>query len=203
LPAPGAPASSSGVVMMLRCGPLLLPLIVCWAAPLHAASGPFLSLGNTDFVVLISFVLFIAAMIRFRAPHFAGKLLDGQIARIRERIEEAETLQAEAREILTALEGRQSEAANHAENIVNQAREDAGIAIKNAEKSIAVTVENRLAAARLQIETAKEAAVLEIRNRAIDAAIQAASEVMADSIDDDFRKRQVAQSLADLESSLN
>ncbi|MCY4260296.1 MAG: ATP F0F1 synthase subunit B, partial [Rhodobacteraceae bacterium] len=98
-------------------------LIVCLvlmlgAAPLHAASGPFLSLGNTDFVVLISFILFIAAMIRFRAPHFVGKLLDNQIAGIRERIEGAEALQDEARTLLAELEGRQSEATAHAETIV-------------------------------------------------------------------------------------
>ncbi len=182
-------------------------LIVCLvlmlgAAPLHAASGPFLSLGNTDFVVLISFILFIAAMIRFRAPHFVGKLLDNQIAGIRERIEGAEALQDEARTLLAELEGRQSEATAHAETIVNQAREDAKIAVESAKRSIENSVENRLAAARLQIQSAEEAAIHEIRNEAIDVAVQAAGAVLADSIDRDFRKRQINQSLAEIESGL-
>ncbi len=186
----------------LACLVLFPALAIGVTTPLHAATGPFFSLGNTDFVVLISFILFIAAMIKFRAPHFAARLLDGQIARIRERIDAAEALQAEAQGMLHSLEERQAEAADHAKAIVDQAREDARLALEAAEKSIAMSVENRLASARLQIETAEDAAVQEIRNQAIDAAIRAASDVIAESIDDDFRQRQIRQSLEALEASL-
>ena len=168
-----------------------------------AASGPFFSLGNTDFIVLISFIIFVGAIFYFRAPKFAGKLLDGQIAKIRDRIEEAEKIQSEAREMVVSLQNQKTETATLAENIISQAQKDAQLALDNARTSIDMAVERRLAAARMQIAAAEETAVQEIRNEAIDVAINAASEVIASSMDDDFRKNQIDRSIRELNANLD
>ena len=39
------------------------------ASPAFAASGPFFSLGNTDFVVLLAFLLFIAVLFYFKVSN--------------------------------------------------------------------------------------------------------------------------------------
>ena len=46
------------------------------ASPAFAASGPFFSLGNTDFVVLLGFIVFIAVLFYFKVPSLLGGMLD-------------------------------------------------------------------------------------------------------------------------------
>ena len=49
-----------------------------FATPALAASGPFFSLGNTDFVVLLAFLLFIAVLFYFNVPSLLGGMLDSR-----------------------------------------------------------------------------------------------------------------------------
>jgi len=51
-------------------------LPVLFATPALAASGPFFSLGNTDFVVTISFIVFIAVLLYLGVPKLVGGLLE-------------------------------------------------------------------------------------------------------------------------------
>ena len=43
------------------------------ASPLFAASGPFFSLKNTDFVVLLSFLLFVAILFILKYQSYWGE----------------------------------------------------------------------------------------------------------------------------------
>ena len=52
------------------------------ASPLFAASGPFFSLKNTDFVVLLSFLLFVAILFYFKVPKLLGGMLDKRLSLI-------------------------------------------------------------------------------------------------------------------------
>ncbi|MEM1064798.1 MAG: ATP F0F1 synthase subunit B, partial [Pseudomonadota bacterium] len=52
----------------------ILPLVAL-ATPALAADKPFFSLANTDFIVLISFLLFIGVLVYFGVP----KLLTGAL----------------------------------------------------------------------------------------------------------------------------
>ena len=46
------------------------------ASPAMAASGPFFSLSNTNFVVLIAFLVFIGILVYFKVPGLLGGMLD-------------------------------------------------------------------------------------------------------------------------------
>ena len=46
------------------------------ASPALAATGPFFSLGNTDFVVLLAFLLFVGVLIYLKVPGLLMGLLD-------------------------------------------------------------------------------------------------------------------------------
>ena len=62
------------------------------ASPLFAASGPFFSLKNTDFVVLLSFLLFVAILLYFKVPKLLGGMLDKRSAGIQVEIDEESSI---------------------------------------------------------------------------------------------------------------
>jgi len=52
------------------------------ASPALAASGPFFSLRNTDFVVLLGFLLFLGVLVYFKVPQMLTGQLDKRAAGI-------------------------------------------------------------------------------------------------------------------------
>ena len=88
------------------------------ASPAFAASGPFFSLGNTDFVVLIAFLVFIGVLIYFKVPAMIGGMLDKRAEGIKSELEEARALREEAQKVLATYERKQKEVQEQAERIV-------------------------------------------------------------------------------------
>ena len=56
---------------------LILIAAALMTSPAFAASGPFLSLHNTNFIVLIAFVLFVVILLVAKVPAKLGAMLDG------------------------------------------------------------------------------------------------------------------------------
>ena len=173
------------------------------AAPVHGAGETFVSLGNTDFIVLVSFIIFIGALIYFKAPHFAGKLIDSRIDLIRKRIEDASSLKSEAHELLERVKKERAEAEVQAERIVEGAKKDAKIQINQASEEIGRTIKRRVKAAEEQIHAAEEEAVASIRNSAIEIAVSVAGEVIETKMDSDDRKKMIDRSLKNIDTYLN
>ena len=95
------------------------------ASPALAASGPFFSLSNTNFVVLISFILFLGILAYFKVPGMIGKMLDDRAAGIQSELDEARALREEAQTLLASYERKQAQVKEQAERIVAAAQEDA------------------------------------------------------------------------------
>ncbi len=169
----------------------------------QAASGPFFSLGNTDFVVSISFIIFIAAIIYFKAPKFVAKLIDGQIAKIEGQLKEASSVKEDAQTLLENLQQKQDEAEEHAIRIKEQAQKDKELAIEEAQNSIQGLVDRKLQNSREQVRASEAKAIANIRNQAIDLAIDAASEVIFRSMGGDDRRTIIDQSIKDINKYLN
>jgi F-type H+-transporting ATPase subunit b len=72
----------------------LIALVV--ADPAFAASGPFVSLKNTNFIVLLAFILFIGVLFYFNVPKLLGGMLDKRAETIRSELDEARKLREEA-----------------------------------------------------------------------------------------------------------
>ena len=53
------------------------------ASPAFAASGPFFSLRNTNFVVLIAFLVFVGILVWKKVPKLMGRALDDRAQMIR------------------------------------------------------------------------------------------------------------------------
>ncbi|MFK7879921.1 F0F1 ATP synthase subunit B [Roseobacter sp.] len=149
------------------------------ASPAFAASGPFFSLGNTDFVVLLAFLLFIGVLFYFNVPSLLGGMLDKRSEDIKSELEEARALRDEAQTLLASYERKQREVQEQADRIVAAAKEEATVAAEQARADLAISLERRMAAAEEQIATAQASAVKEVRDQSVSVAIAVAREVIA------------------------
>ena len=94
------------------------------AGPALAASGPFFSLRNTDFIVLLAFLVFVGILLYFRVPSAVAKLLDKRAETIKADIAEARRLRDEAQDIYAGYERRQREVKGQAAEIVANAKRE-------------------------------------------------------------------------------
>ncbi|SLN18930.1 ATP synthase subunit b precursor [Roseovarius albus] len=162
---------------MLRMTATFLALTA--ASPALAASGPFFSLGNTNFVVLLAFLLFIAVLLKFNVPSLIGSLLDKRAEGIKSELDEARALHDEAKSLLASYERKQKEVQDQADRIVAQARSEAAEAAEQAKEDLKASIARRLQAAEDQIASAEANAVKEVRDRAISIAVSATKDVVA------------------------
>lgn len=149
------------------------------ASPALAASGPFVSLRNTDFIVLLAFIAFLVVLFYFNVPSLIGGMLDKRAEGISSEIEEARALQEDAKKLLAEFERKQKEVSLQAERIVAQAKEEAELAADQARAELQKSIARRLAAAEDQIASAEAGAVKEVRDRAVSVAVAAAQDVIA------------------------
>ena len=157
---------------------LSLALILA-AGPALAAEGPFISLNNTEFVVLIAFIIFVGALVYFGVPGKVTGILDARAVQIKADLEEARNLREEAKTILASYERKQREVQEQSDRIVAGAREEAMAAAKQAKADLKTAIARRLAAAQDQIASAEASALRQVKERAVSVAVAAAGDVLA------------------------
>jgi F-type H+-transporting ATPase subunit b len=149
------------------------------ATPALAAGGPFFSLGNTDFVVLLAFLIFVGVLVYLKVPGLLGRKLDERAAGIKADLDEARRLREEAQTLLAQYERQQKDVQAQADRIVKQAKAEAEEAAVQAKAEIKASIARRLQAAEDQIASAEARAVRDVRNEAIIVATAAARDVIA------------------------
>lgn len=170
---------------------------------LPAASGPFFSLNNTDFVVTIGFLIFIGILLYYRLPSMVTAQLDKRADSIRKELDDARQLREEASELLADYERRKKEVSGHAASIVSAAKADAEASLEQAKADIEKTMERRLAAADEQIASAEEAAVRNVRERAASVAVAAAAEVLSAKLDDEHAAKLTDRAIEEVRGRLH
>jgi F-type H+-transporting ATPase subunit b len=155
---------------------ILLALV---ASPALAASGPFFSLSNTNFVVLLGFLAFVALLVYLKVPGKLTGMLDARAVAIKSEIDEARALREEAKSILATYERRQKEVQEQAERIIAAARDEAIGAAEQAKAELKHSIARRMAAASDQIASAEAAAIRQVREQAVNVAVAAAGDVLA------------------------
>lgn len=163
----------------------LTALLVVAATPAFAAGedtpkGLFNpSLGNTDFVVLLGLLVFLAILFYFGVPRILAGMLDQRAEGIRSDLNEARGLREEAQTLLASYERKAREVEEQSARIVSEARASAEAAAEQAKEDIARSITRRLAAAEDQIASAEAKASRAVRDSAVSAAVAAAAEVIA------------------------
>lgn len=155
------------------------------AGPALAATGPFVSLRNTDFVVLLAFIGFIAVLFYFKVPGLLGGMLDKRADTIQSELDEARSLREEAQSLLASYERKQKDVQAQADRIVEQAKKDAAAASEQARKDLELSIARRMQAAEEQIAQAQASAVRDVRDRAVAVSVAAARDIMARDMDGD------------------
>lgn len=178
-------------------------LFALLASPAFAASGPFFSLRNTDFVVTLAFLAFVGILVYFRVPQIIGGLLDKRAEGIRNDLGEARRLREEAQEIYANYERRQREVKTQADEIVANAKREAVSEAEKAKKSLQLSIERRLKAAEDQIASAESDAVRAVRDRAIQVAISAATEILGRQTSADQRSAGIDKAIDEVATRLN
>ncbi|MBE0412135.1 F0F1 ATP synthase subunit B [Yoonia sp.] len=153
------------------------------ASPALAAGDVFFSLGNTDFVVIIAFLIFVGILVYYKVPGLVGGMLDKRADSISAELAEARALRDEAQALLVSYERKKKEVQEQADRIVATAKAEAMQAAEAAKADITSSIARRLAAAEEQIASAQGAAIKDVRDEAIRVAVAAAKAVIADQMD--------------------
>ncbi|MFC7703040.1 F0F1 ATP synthase subunit B [Plastorhodobacter daqingensis] len=178
-------------------------ILVAAASPAFAAEGPFLSLYNTDFVVLLGFLVFLAVLAYFKVPQKVLGLLDNRAVSIRSDLAEAKALREEAQSLLASYERKQKEVQEQALRIVANAKDEANRAAEQAKADLQHAIARRLQAAEDQIGSAEQAAVAAVRNQAVNVAIAVAGEVIARKLSAADASKLIDDSIRQVEERLH
>lgn len=181
----------------------LIILGVLAANPAFAASGPFFSLSNTNFIVLISFLLFVGVLIYMKVPGKLTGLLDARAAQIKADLDEARALREEAKTILASYERKQKEVQEQSDRIVASAREEAMAAAAQAKADLKVSIARRVAAAEDRISSAEAGAVRAVREQAVAVAVAAASDLLAKQMTAEGAAASIDEAIAQVEAKLH
>ena len=183
---------------------MLTSLFAVTASPaLAAADKPFFSLANTDFVVWIAFLIFVAILLYYKVPSVVGGMLDKRAAGIKAELDEAKALREEAQSLLATYERKQKEVQEQANRIVAAAKEEATNAAEAAKADIAKSISRRLAAAEEQIASAEANAIKDVRDQAIAVAVAAAKDVLSKQMDEAAADQLIEDSIATVGAKLH
>lgn len=173
------------------------------ASPAVAASGPFFSLRNTNFVVLLGFLVFIGVLFYFKVPGRLTGMLDSRADGIKSDLDEARALREEAQSILASYERKHREVQAQADAIVANAKDEAVAAAEQAKVDLQASIARRLAAAEDQIASAQSAAIKEVRDTAVNVAIAAAGDVVAKQMTATSGNKLIDDAIAQVEAKLH
>ncbi|TDL81882.1 F0F1 ATP synthase subunit B [Palleronia sediminis] len=180
-----------------------LAILAVLPMPAFAASGPFFSLNNTDFVVSLGFLIFLGVLLYYKVPRTVFSMLDNRAESIRKDLAEARELREEAQTLLASYERKQKDVQNQADRIVASARDEARANADKAKADLQTSVDRRLAAARDQIQSAEDQAVRDVRNRAVRVAVEAAREALREQSDAERQNRLIDQAIETVGAKLH
>lgn len=178
-------------------------LLSVLGSPAVAASGPFFSLQNTNFVLLLGFIAFIGLLVYLKVPGKLTGMLDARAVSIKSDLDEARSLREEAKSILATYERRQKEVQEQADRIVSAAKEEAMAAAEMAKADLKDAIARRLIAATDQIASAEASAIRQVREQAATIAVAAAGDVLARQMTDEAATASIDAAIGQVEEKLH
>ena len=157
---------------------------------------------DPELAVAISFVIVIVLTSK-RVWQALTRMLDERAAKIKAELDEAQKLRDEAQRTLGQFQRKQRDALQEAEAIVAHARDEAVRFAERAQRDLEALIERRQRLAAEKIALAEAKAVAEVRNTAVDIAIGAARQVIAERLGDREGQSLVDQAIAELPQRLD
>ncbi|HYI43057.1 MAG TPA: hypothetical protein VD768_05495 [Sphingomicrobium sp.] len=164
----------------------------------HAEPAKAFGLIDAPMFISLAMIAVFALMIWKKVPAAIARALDSKIALIRDQLAEAEALRKEAEAIKAEYAQKASSAEAEAAALLNRARGEADEILAKAKVDAAALIDRRTRMAEDKIAAEERAAVKQLQATAADAAVRAASRLIAERLDADADARLVDRSIGEL-----
>ncbi|MBS4075321.1 F0F1 ATP synthase subunit B [Ameyamaea chiangmaiensis] len=149
----------------------------------------------------VAFVLFFLLFGRKLWTPLAAAL-DGRAARIRADLDEAGRLRREAEQMLEDATREREQALLESQTLIEHSRVEAARIAEAARAEAEAIARRREEMARQRIAASERAAIRDVREAAVEIAVAAARDAVADTLTPDMRATLVDRALSDLPSAL-
>jgi F-type H+-transporting ATPase subunit b len=153
--------------------------------------------------VAIAFVILMGVFGYVGVHRTVLQALDNRGARIKAELDDARRLKDEAAKVLAEYQTRRASAEREAQDIVAAARAEAERIATEAKAKMEDFVARRTKSAESKIALAEAQAIADVRAAAADAAVQAASTILAQSVKGEVAEDLLAKGIADVRARLN
>lgn len=160
-------------------------------------------ISTPDFWVAVAFVILLGLFIYAGVPGVVTKALDRRSERIKAELDDARRLKDEAARLVADYRARRASAEREAQEIVEAAKAEAERIAADAKAKLEDFVARRTQSAESKIALAEAQAMADVRAAAADAAIAAASSIMAQSVKGQLADDLIAKGIGEVRSKLN
>jgi F-type H+-transporting ATPase subunit b len=138
---------------------------------------------DASFWVAVSFLIFLGVLIYFKIPQKIKDVLEENISKIKNQINEAENLKEEAKDILIEHEKKISSSKSEVKLMIDKANDESEKNTIRTNEEFHNLMENRKRNAEERIRQMKGQAIKDIKNTSIKIAIESVEKLLKNSID--------------------
>jgi F-type H+-transporting ATPase subunit b len=158
---------------------------------------------EAEFWVAVATILFLVVLVYFEVHKQVFDALDSRRARIQAELDEARRLKEEAQKLVAEYKAKQQEAEGEAKTLIEGARAEAERYAQEMREKMDEFVARRTKMAEAKIAQAESQALADVRAAAADAAVTAASDILAQNAKGKVGDDLIARSIADVKAKLN
>ena len=170
-------------------------------APVDAAHDSAF-LQSADTWIAASFIICVALAVKFLMP-MIGRGLDNRAAKIRDQLEQASRLRAEAEVLLATYQKQQEELLQEAETIIAAAQRDAAELRKRAAEELKQSLDRRNQQAQEKIARAEQEAIEQIRTQIVETAITGARAKVSSQLQQQHDDQAVDRAIAAISQQIH
>ena len=159
-------------------------------------------MAEPEFWVAVAFVIVVAGMVWKGTPAIT-RMLDDRADKIRGELNEAQRLREEAQRMLGEYQRKQRDALKEAEHIIAAATAEAERSAAEAARELEAALKRRQALALEKIALEEAKATQEVRNTAVDVAIAAVRQMLAQALDQPRKAKLIDDAIAELPQLLH
>lgn len=158
---------------------------------------------EAEFWVAIAFVILMGLFAYFGVHRTILKALDNRRDRISKELDDARRLKDEAAKLVEEYRTRRASAEREAQDIITSAKAEAERIAAEAKVKMEDFVARRTKTAENKIALAETQAIADVRAAAAEAAVSAASSILAQSVKGPVADDLIAKGIQDVRSKLN
>lgn len=160
-------------------------------------------ISTPEFWVAVAFVILMGIFIYVGVPGVVTKALDHRAERIKSELDDARRLKEEATALVADYRARYASAEREAQDIVTNAKAEAERIAVEAKARMEDFVSRRTKTAESKIAMAEAQALADVRAAAADAAVAAATQILAKSVTGSVADDLLAKGIQDVRAKLN